>query len=231
MVCKNKLNLIIIFTSLFLLASCASENEEEQIPSIDTPPVKSKTATTPEHRVIELYADLDAAPNSLEGIWESVCIASEFNSGYYQIRRIYHLNGIFREIAFYNDEYCTAKNSRNTTRLFGTISNIEEVEIFNGIENIQLTQVESDLLYAPIRGRPIPLENLTLDNLVSHSSIIEAFDIVENRLYVTEEFSSNSYELIGNNQQYLINKTIDVFEKTEEEIDQLAIDRLNPNEF
>ena len=214
---------------IIILASGCSSGVDKNVENTenDSP---SESPKTIEYSVIELYADLTANPTFLEGVWESTCFANSQNNSFNKIRRIYHLNGVFREVASFNDINCTIRNSRNTVRLFGSISNIESLQLFNGEENIEVEKITSDLLAAPIRGFSIPLQNLTLEDLNSHSTTVEVFSIVANRLYVSDDFGPNSYALLNNSDTYLINDTINTDGKTETEIDQLAIDLFNPNE-
>ena len=211
-----------------MAGSCGGGKSQNEAENLENDSLLT-AAKTIEYRVIELYANLTANPTFLEGIWESACLANNQNNSFNKIRRIYHLDGIFREVASFNDINCTIKNSRNTIRLFGTITNIETLPLFNGEENIEVQQITSNLMSAPIRGFAIPLQDLTLDDLSPHSVSIEAFRIVENRFYVSENFGPNSYTLLGNRDTYLVNNAISTNDKSEAEIDQLAINLFNPN--
>jgi len=220
---------IYLFLMIILISGCGGENEGNIENTEDDPP--SSVAKTIEYRVIELYADLTANPTFLQGVWESACFANNQNNSFNKIRRIYHLDGVFREVASFNDINCTIRNSRNTVRLFGTMNNIESLQLFNGKENIEVRKISSNLMSAPIRGFTIPLQNLTLEDLTPHSTTIEVFSIVANRLYISDDFGPNSYALLNNSETYLINNTISTEGKTNSEIDQLAIELFNPNEI
>lgn len=224
---KIILSYIIILFLLFPLACSKSSNSANELKKTtnDTP---SNTAKITEYSVIELYADLTASPTFLEGVWESNCYANSQNNSFNKNRRIFHLDGVFREVASFNDSNCTIRNSRNTVRLFGTMSNLEPLQLYNGETNIEVEKITSNLMSAPIRGFPIPLQDLTLDDLSPHSTTIEVFSIVANRLYVTDDFGPNSYELLGTGNNYLINQAIETEGKTKVEIDQQAIALFNP---
>jgi len=217
-----------IINLMIVITACSNSNDTSTKPITNT--TSPNAPKTTEYSVIELYADLSASPTFLEGIWESSCVANNLNNSFYKSRRVFHLDGVFREVASYNDVNCNIRNSRNTVRLFGTMSNIENIELYNGLGNIEVQKITSNLMSAPIRGMPIPLQNITLEDLTSHSTTIEAFSLVQNRLYITDDFGPNAYNLLGTQRNYLVNNSIDSNGKTESEIDQLAVNLFNPTD-
>jgi len=206
-----------------LLLACAKDS--------DTPAENNKAtnnANIPEYRVIELVANINSSSTNLEGIWESVCHKNNNNINYIKERRIYHLNGVFKEIAIYNDKNCRIRNSANNGRLIGTFNPIDSLQLFNGVTNIDVNQISITYNATPTRGRPIPLDQITEDDLLSHSTAMEAFVIIGNRLYISEDYGPNSYALLNDGTRYLINQNLDTNNMSNNELNQAAINLLNP---
>lgn len=227
---------LVLCSLILILASCASETNPDTDAGTDVSSANDPNSSNPsnspktaEYRVIELYADLDANPSVLDGTWESECKALTSNSSYYRSKRIYHLNGVFQELAIYNDVNCAIKSSQNSVRLFGTVDNIETIQLFNGLDSIEVQQITSVFMAAPIRGRPIPLQFLTLDDLTSHSTAYETFSIVENRLYVSDKTDPELIDLLADQKTYLVNDNININQKSETEIDIQATELFDPS--
>ena len=222
----NRLSLYLCFTLLF---ACASEDSPDEDPNISNTPSNNASTNAlkiAEFKVIEYIADLSANSTSLEGVWESRCTPNEKDVNYFISRRIYHLNGIFKETLIFNDPNCVVKNSQNTLRLFGTFDVVEKKTIFNGSDDVEINYLEVDYLSAPLTGRPIPISQLTKDDLTAYDSETETSKIIANRLYVSKITNPDLFDLLDDNENYLINAAIDIKAVTEDEIDQQALEIL-----
>ena len=222
----NRLFFYLCFTFLF---ACASENSPDEDPDTSNNPLNNASTNvskTAEFKVIEYIADLSANSTSLEGVWESRCTPNKDDVNYFIKRRVYHLNGVFKEILIFNDPNCTTKNSQNTLRLFGTFDVVEKKNIFNGTDDVEINFLEVDYLSAPLTGRPISINQLTKDDLTAYNSETETSKVIANRLYVSKITNPDLSDLLDDNENYLINAAIDIKTVTEDEIDQQAFEIL-----
>lgn len=206
-----------------LLTACAGDDKPQSEENINNDTPSSNALNIPEYKVIEFIADLSANETAMEGIWESVCTPTENEINHFINRRVYHLNGVYHETLLFNDAKCTINNSQITLRLIGTFDVVEKRTIFNGDEDVEINFIEIDFLSAPLIGRPIPIGQLTFDDLTTYKFDTETSKIIENRLYVSNKSNPDLLDLLDDNDSYLINTKIDDEGKTEEDIDLLAM--------
>ena len=205
---------------IYTLVSCGGGGNSDE--SVDDQPeaVSNKTL---EFRIIERYADLSAGKSQFEGVWESDCYFNNKASTYSKELYAFHLDGLYYAQPLFNDAACSIKSSRVWVIYYGLVENNEAIKLSNGSEDIAVQQLQLRLMIES-RRRVLPVEQLSIDDLLYYRTDILAFKVIANRLYSTDDYGPDSSRFLDAFPQFYRNKAGGEQSLTEEEINQLAVD-------